>query len=55
MVVIGFLSYLTPPLAVLLVAVVHGEAVSWQVIVGMMVIIAASIGGKLTLETKEER
>lgn len=55
MVVIGFLSYLTPPLAVLMVAVVHGEAVSWQVVVGMMVIIAASIGGKLTLETKEER
>ncbi len=49
MVVIGFLSYLTPPLAVLLVAVIHGESVSPQVLLGMVVIIAASIGGRLSL------
>lgn len=46
-VVIGFLSYLTPPLAVLLVALIHGEKVSGQVVVGMGVIIAASLLGRL--------
>lgn len=54
MVVIGFLSYLTPPLAVLMVAIVNGEAVSEQVIFGMVVIIAASIAGRFALEQKEE-
>lgn len=49
MVVIGFLSYLTPPLAVLLVALVHGEAVSPQVLAGMAVIIGASMLGKYFL------
>ncbi len=53
MVVIGFLSYFTPPLAVLLVAVVHGGQVSPQVIVGMMVIVAASMGGRLILRRHE--
>ncbi len=49
MVVIGFLSYLTPPLAVLLVALVHGQPVSPQVFIGMGVIIGASIMGKYFL------
>lgn len=49
MVIIGFLSYLAPPLSVLLVALVHKEEVSSQVLMGMAVIIAASIGGRLCL------
>ena len=49
MVIIGFLSYLTPPLAVLLVAVIHGKNISPQVLLGMAIIIAASIGGRLSL------
>ena len=49
MVIIGFLSYLTPPLAVLLVAVIHGQKISYQVILGMFVIILASILGKFAL------
>lgn len=53
MVVIGFLSYLTPPLAVLLVALIHGEAVSSQVLVGMAVIIGASIGGRMILRKEQ--
>lgn len=52
MVVIGFLSYLTPPLAVFLVAIVHNQTVSPQVIFGMFLIIGASIGGKFFLEKK---
>ena len=43
--VIGFLSYLTPPLAVLLVALIHHQQVAPQVIAGMVVIIAAAIVG----------
>ena len=46
-VIIGFLSYLTPPLAVLLVALIHNQEVSGQVVLGMGVIIAASILGRL--------
>lgn len=49
MVIIGFLSYLTPPLAVLLVAIIHGQKISYQVILGMFVIITASILGKIAL------
>jgi len=49
MVVIGFLSYLTPPLSVLLVALIHGTTVSSQVLLGMAIIIAASIGGRFAL------
>jgi drug/metabolite transporter (DMT)-like permease len=52
MVVIGFLSYLTPPLAVLMVAVIHGQRVAPQVLFGMAVIIAASICGKMILEAR---
>lgn len=53
MMIIGFLSYLTPPLAVLLVTLIHGEKVSTQVIVGMFIIIAASICGKIFLDRAE--
>lgn len=49
MVIIGFLSYFTPPLAVLMVALIHGEKVSSQVLIGMVIIIAAAIGGKMSL------
>jgi len=49
MVIIGFLSYLTPPLAVLFVAIIHGQKISYQVILGMFVIILASILGKFAL------
>lgn len=51
MVIIGFLSYFTPPLAVLMVALIHGEKISSQVLVGMVVILAAAIGGKMSLTT----
>ncbi len=50
LVIIGFLSYLTPPLAVLLVAAIHGQQISSQVIWGMGVIIGASIVGRLILD-----
>lgn len=53
LVIIGFLSYLAPPLSVLLVALIHGDAVSSQVWVGMMVIIAAAIGGRFSLSRIE--
>ena len=55
MVIIGFLSYLTPPLSVLLVALIHGEAISAQVLIGMMVIIVASIGGRFSLSKSDNR
>ena len=47
--VIGFLSYLTPPLAVLLVAVCQQQKISLQVLLGMGVILGASLLGKLAL------
>lgn len=49
MVIIGFLSYLTPPLAVLLVAIIHGQKISYQVILGMFIIILASLIGRYCL------
>ncbi len=49
-VVIGFLSYLTPPLAVLLVAVIHHQAVSGRVLLGMGVILAASLLGRILVK-----
>lgn len=55
MVIIGFLSYLTPPLSVLLVALVHGKTVSPQVLVGMTVIIVASIVGRFSLAKSAPR
>lgn len=54
MVIIGFLSYLAPPLSVLLVSLVHGQRVSAQVLMGMVLIITASIGGRLLLKKDEE-
>lgn len=55
MVIIGFLSYLTPPLSVLLVALIHGKTVSPQVLLGMGVIIAAAIGGRFSLSNKDRK
>jgi len=54
-VVIGFLSYLTPPLAVLLVAIIHGQSVSGQVLLGMAVIIAASLLGRILVKLEEKK
>ena len=48
--VIGLLSYLTPPLAVLLVALIQHRAVPGQVLLGMAIIIAASMTGRLFLK-----
>jgi len=55
-VVIGFLSYLTPPLAVLLVAIIHQRSVSGQVLLGMGFILAASLIGRILVkyETKKK-
>ena len=55
LVVIGFLSYFTPPLAVLLVAVIKKETVSGQVLLGMVLILAASIVGKLLLDRSQKQ
>ncbi len=55
MVIIGFLSYFTPPLAVLMVAIIHGEKVSSQVLLGMFVIIAAAVGGKMSLSVNGKK
>ena len=52
MVIIGYLSYFTPPLAVFLVAIIHGKTVSAQVLLGMVVIIVAAMGGRLSLRDK---
>lgn len=49
-VVIGFLSYLTPPLAVLLVAVIHHQAVSGRVLFGMGIILFASLLGRILVK-----
>jgi drug/metabolite transporter (DMT)-like permease len=54
-VVIGFLSYLTPPLAVLLVAVIHHQVVSARVLLGMAVILAASLLGRILVKYEEKR
>ena len=54
MVIIGFLSYFTPPLAVLLVAIIHGKTVSVQVLLGMLIIIVAAMGGRLSLTDKSD-
>lgn len=53
-VIIGFLSYLTPPLAVLLVALLHGEKVAPQVLVGMAVILGASLLGRLLVRRERK-
>jgi drug/metabolite transporter (DMT)-like permease len=46
MAVIGYLSYFTPPLAVLMVALVQQKPVSGQVVAGMALILAAAMAGK---------
>ena len=51
-VIIGFLSYLTPPLAVLFVAIIHHQNVSSQVLIGMGVILAASLIGRTLVRYK---
>lgn len=48
--VIGYLSFLTPPLAVLLVALMRRETLAAQVIVGMVLILVAAIVGKRVVE-----
>ena len=46
MVLIGYLSYLTPPLAVLLAAVVRGSAVTAHAVAGMTIILGAAFFGR---------
>lgn len=46
MTLIGYLSYLTPPLAVLLAALTRGAAVTPHAVVGMIVILAAAFVGR---------
>jgi drug/metabolite transporter (DMT)-like permease len=53
-VVIGFLSYLTPPLAVLLVALIHGQEVAPRVLMGMAVILGASLLGRLLVNREQQ-
>ena len=48
--IIGYLTYLTPPLAVLLVSIIHGQEVSPQVLAGMGVIICAAVLGKFFMK-----
>ncbi len=52
--IIGYLTYLTPPLAVLMVSLIHGEKVSAQVLAGMGVIITAAVMGKLFMDKAEQ-
>lgn len=46
MTLIGYLSYLTPPLAVLLAALTRGAAVTTHAAIGMIVILAAAFVGR---------
>ena len=46
MTIIGYLSYLTPPLAVLLAALTRGAAVTPHALVGMAVILVAAFVGR---------
>lgn len=48
--VIGYLSFLTPPLAVSLVALIRQEVLSTQVVMGMALILVAAIVGKRVVE-----
>jgi drug/metabolite transporter (DMT)-like permease len=54
-VLIGFLSYLVPPLAVLLVALIHRQVVTPQVLWGMAVILGASFVGRLLARAEQQR
>ncbi|MBE1423893.1 drug/metabolite transporter (DMT)-like permease [Desulfomicrobium macestii] len=46
MTLIGYLSYLTPPLAVLLAALIRGATVTPHAVIGMAVILAAAFAGR---------
>ena len=46
MTIIGYLSYLTPPLAVLLAALIRGSAVTSQAVIGMVLILGAAFVGR---------
>lgn len=46
MTVIGYLTYLTPPLAVLLAALIRGSAVKPSAMIGMVFILSAALGGQ---------
>jgi drug/metabolite transporter (DMT)-like permease len=46
MTLIGYLSYLTPPLAVLLAALARGATVTSHAVIGMVVILAAAFVGR---------
>lgn len=48
--ILGFLSYLTTPLAVLFVVIFNGAKIDAQAILGMIVIICASITGKIIVK-----
>jgi drug/metabolite transporter (DMT)-like permease len=50
MTVIGYLSYLTPPLAVLLVALIRQETISGEAIAGMGLIMGAAFAGKKVID-----
>lgn len=54
MVMIGFLSYLAPPLAVLLVGLIHHQHIPLQVIAGMLLIIGASLLGRFFMDRQQE-
>jgi drug/metabolite transporter (DMT)-like permease len=55
MAVIGLLSYCTPPLAVLLVALLRQQPVAPQVLLGMALIILAAMVGKYLLQKARTR
>lgn len=46
MTTIGCLTYLTPPLAVFLTALIRGEAVTAQAVWGLALILAAAVLGR---------
>ena len=46
MTIIGYLSYLTPPLAVLLAALIRGASVSPYAVIGMIIILGAAFVGR---------
>ncbi len=46
MTIIGYLSYLTPPLAVLLAALIRGADVTGHAVIGMIVILGAAFVGR---------
>lgn len=55
MTIIGYLSYLTPPLAVLLAALIRGAAVTPWAILGLVLILGAALGGQWLCTTGRTR